>query len=322
MLILSGLLALGACALRLLIGPEGLGWPPEALVWELRTLRVIGGAAVGASLAIGGVLLQCLLRNPLASPDVLGVSSGASLGVVVAVFVAGGGASAAAWQVVPALLGAGGALMLVLGLSGGARAGDGGVEGDRAGLIVTGVVVSVLCGAGVMFFQHLMPDAGYATTRLLMGGLHDDTAAPVTMGVLALALIGAGVATWLGPALDALRLSADEALSVGVPVARMRRGALVLTGVLAAGAVVVAGPVGFVGLMAPHVASLMLGVREGRHRLLVPVAGLMGVAIVVGADGLIRAVNLGAGRMPLGVLTALLGAPTLLALLRGAKERA
>lgn len=271
----------------------------------------MSGVTVGAALACGGVLLQSLLRNVLASPDVLGVSSGASLGVMAGVYLGiGAGAAGAAWQGLPALAGAMVALAVVLSLS--RHAG----LVDASAVVIVGVVVSVLCGAGVVFLQYLMPDVGYASMRLLMGGLSDETSG-LALGVCAVGtLASVALAWWFGPSLDAAALGADEAASVGVRVGRLRLIALLLTGVLTACAVVLAGPVGFVGLIAPHAARSLLGVRESRHRSVVIAASLLGGALIVLADALIRLVDLGAGRMPLGVLTALIGGPTLVVLLR------
>ncbi len=311
MLIIALTALLLLCALRMCIGPTGLSWPDDTLLLELRALRTIAAVIVGASLACGGVLLQSLLRNVLASPDVLGVSSGASLGVMLGVYAGVGvGAAGAAWQGLPALAGALLALLAVLALS--RHAG----LVDPSALIIVGVVVSVLCGAGVVFLQYLMPDVGYASIRLLMGGLSDETSRLSLLMCAITASLGMALAAWLGPSLDAAALGADEASSVGVSVARLRLAVLTLTGALTACAVVLAGPVGFVGLIAPHAARALLGVRASRHRTLVLLSAALGAGLIVMADGLIRAIDLGAGRMPLGVLTALVGGPTLVVLLR------
>jgi iron complex transport system permease protein len=251
------------------------------------------------------------MRNVLASPDVLGVSSGASLGVMLGVYMGVGvGAAGAAWQGIPALAGAIGALLAVLALS--RRAGI----VDPSALIIVGVVVSVLCGAGVVFVQHLMPDVGYSSVRLLMGGLSDETSTLTLAVCAACTLTCTALAAKLGPTLDAAALSPDEAMSLGVRLGHLRLIALLLTGLLTAAAVVLAGPVGFIGLIAPHAARALLGIGASRHRAVVIGASLLGAAIVALADALIRLIDLGAGRMPLGVLTALVGGPTLVLLLR------
>ncbi|MFN7559198.1 MAG: FecCD family ABC transporter permease, partial [bacterium] len=220
--------------------------------------------------------LQTLLRNPLASPDILGVSSGASLGVMTSIWLTAGGVvgtlAGAAWHAGPALLGAVGALAMVLTLS--RRAGS----LDPAGLVIIGVVVSVLCGAAVMFLQYLMPDAGFATARLLMGGLSDDTPSIVLVLVAVATLAGIVIAWLKGPTLDALVIGPDEAESVGVHVARARWVLLGITGTLSAGAVVIAGPIGFVGLIAPHAARLLLRVPHSNHRWQLPASAAPTVA--------------------------------------------
>jgi len=314
---------LAASVLRLLAsGAGGLGWASDPALQSIRFSRLLSGVAVGGALGAAGVVLQTLLRNPLASPDVVGVSSGASLGVMLNLFLAKQGwmlgaiAGSAAWQLVPAAAGAGAVLALLVGTAGwsvlGARAGA-----EPVTLLLTGVVVNILCGAAVMFLQYLMPDGGFGTARLLMGTLSDEFSwrwVGAAAACVACA-VGAGAARW-GGTLDALTLPHDEAVSVGVNVRAARPAALVATGLLCTVAVVIAGPVGFVGLVAPHAARIMLGPGASGHRALLPAAAVAGATLIVLADTLVRTANLGAGRMPLGVLTALVGGPTLIVLLR------
>lgn len=329
----AGVLAVIAVVLRMCVGGvggNGFGWPTDPLLLDLRLSRVLCGIAVGAALAVGGAILQTLVRNPLASPDVLGVSSGASLGVMVSVYVASaagvgvgvgigagaGGVSSGvvgmAWQAVPALLGAAATLALVLALA--RRSGS----VDTGSLVVVGVVVSILCGAGIMLLQHLMPGNSYASMRMLIGSISDDVPRAALWIGLVVAVGGTIAATLAGRTLDALALSADEAASVGVNVRVARWGLLGLVGTLTAAAVVIAGPIGFVGLIAPHAARGLLGMTraEAGHRVVIGVAALLGVTLIVGADALVKVIDLGAGRLPLGILTALLGGPAMLVLLR------
>lgn len=317
-------MAVLAVVLRLCVGGEGWGFPSDPLLLDLRLSRVLCGIAVGAALAVGGAILQTLVRNPLASPDVLGVSSGASLGVMVSVYVASaagvsvgaGGLSSGvvgmAWQAVPALLGAAATLALVLALA--RRSGS----VDTGSLVVVGVVVSILCGAGIMLLQHLMPGNSYASMRMLIGSISDDVPRAALWIGLVVAVGGTIAAALAGRTLDALALSADEAASVGVNVRVARWGLLGLVGTLTAAAVVIAGPIGFVGLIAPHAARGLLGLAraEAGHRVVIGVAALLGVTLIVGADALVKVIDLGAGRLPLGILTALLGGPAMLVLLR------
>jgi iron complex transport system permease protein len=308
-----GVLLLAAGAWRMGVG----GWPAagDGVVLELRAVRVGVAMVVGAGLAVAGVLLQALFRNPLAAPDLLGLSSGASLAVMVSVYAGGFGGAAAGgamvggsvWQGLPAVVGAVGALGLVYALS--QRRG----LVEPVSLVLTGVVVGMLCAAGVMLVQHLMPDAGFNTARLLVGTISDETAWGTLAVVGGVTLACVALAAALGPMLDGASLGEDEAASVGVPVPRLRLALFLIAGVLAAGAVVLAGPIGFVGLVVPHGVRMLMGPR---HRGLVVGSALGGAGLLVLADAAIKAVDLGAGRMPMGVVTALVGGPVLVVLLR------
>lgn len=303
--------ALAAAALRLGVGPDGLEWPRDAVEWRLRGTRAASGAAVGAALSVAGVFLQALLRNPLAEPAVLGLTSGAGLGVVVSLYasyLATGTMLLYRPPAEAALLGAMGALALV------------GVIGQRRGvlepfsLVLTGVVVSLICGAGIVFVQHLLPDQGMAmASRWTFGAISDDV--PLWwiagVGALSIACVAGGV-RW-GSALDAATLTEDEARSLGVRLGVLRAGLFVASGALSAGAVLLAGPIGFVGLVCPHAVRLICGAG---HRTVVPASALMGAFLILLADVGVRVADLGAGRMPIGVLTAMLGGPLFLWLLR------
>lgn len=304
-----------------------LGLSHDDTVMAIRATRLLSGLAVGGALGAAGVILQTLLRNPLASPDVVGVSAGAGLGVMLNYYLAGNHviaasiATSALWQVVPAGIGAAAVLALLVASAGWTlfrqNPSPSNAPAEPTALLLTGVVISVLCSAGVTFLQYLMPDAGFSVIRLLSGTLVDDTTwALAATAAIAVAAVVTLIATGGGRALDALTLSHDEAVSVGVNVPRVRLIALAVTGLLCAGAVVIAGPIGFVGLIAPHAARAALGPARASHRVLIIAAALAGATVVVAADTLVRMINLSAGRMPLGILTALAGAPTLLYLLR------
>lgn len=280
---------------------------------QLKALRIVMGAVVGAALAVAGVMLQCLLRNPLASPDLMGLGSGAGLGVTIAAysaFLAGGlsaqisgGASSFA-----ALLGASAALAIVYALS--QRRGI----LDPVSLVLVGVVVSIMCSAGIVFFEHLLPDRGRAVSRWLLGALNDDASAASVTLVAAVTLAGIIVGLVLGPWMDAAAMSEDEARSVGVRLGVLRAVLFAFAGLLTAAAVTLAGPVGFVGLVCPHVIRLAAGAK---HRGLILGSALAGATLVVAADALVKGINLGAGRLPIGVLTSIIGGPILIAMIRG-----
>lgn len=315
MVILLGALA-AVVILRLALAPSLTGgaqfeWPADGLEWRLRTQRISAAAIVGAALAASGVLLQALLRNPLAAPGILGLTSGAGLAVSIHIYLAYLATGAIVQYSPPiyaALLGSLAALAVVYAL--GQRRG----LIDPLSLILTGVVVGMIASAATVFILQLMPDRGWAAGfRWLLGSLSDDLTwrrlifpAGVTIGGVALAFR-------LGPAMDAASFSEDEARAIGVPIAPLRLTLFVTAGVMTAATVLIAGPIGFIGLVAPHAVRLLMGPA---HRPLVLASAIAGATLLVGADALVRAVDLASGRMPLGVLTALVGGPVFLWLLR------
>lgn len=311
-LALLALLALAAAAMRLALGPSGLAFPDAPIIWEIRATRVWDGALVGASLGVAGVLLQSLLRNPLASPDLMGLSAGAGLGVTLAALVAGGAVGVAASSI-PALAGSLGVLALVW------------VFSQRKGLIdpvtmiLVGVIVSVILGSLTMLVASRMPDRGFAASRWMLGALREDLSVPELLGATLV------FAAWFAHALasaksaDACALSEDEARSVGVRLGRVRFGQLLGAGVLTTLSIVLAGPIGFVGLVAPHVVRLLAGPK---HATLIPGSACVGIAMVVGADCVSRASPNDAGLVPIGVLTSLIGGPVFLVLLMRERRNA
>ena len=311
--ILSGLVVL-VCGLRILIdrdpsGGVGLAWPDPSYA-RFRWIPMVNGMVAGTALAVSGVLLQALLRNPLASPFILGVSSGAGLGVMAALYLAyatGTTLPEFVGSTLPAVLGALATLGVVYAL--GQRKG----WLDPISLILIGVVVSTICSAGIMFLQHLVPTGlrGEFITWL-MGYIPENTRLGSLLVVGFLSALGLLAAMLMGRAMDAATLSDDEARSVGLNIGMQRLMMFLLAGVLAAVAVSVVGPIGFVGLIAPHAARLLLGPR---HTTLVLGAALCGIIILVGADVARQALDVGAGRMPPGVFTAFIGGPVFIWLL-------
>ncbi len=296
------------CVLRLTLdrdpgGGLGLAWPDPTYA-RYRWVPMANALIAGTALAVSGMLLQALLRNPLASPFILGVSSGAGLGVMAAMYLAyvtGSAAPQVTGTTLPAVCGALVILAIVYGL--GQRRG----VIDPVTLILVGVVVATVCNAGIMFFQHLVPTGLRGEfTAWLMGHIPENTPPSGLLLTGGLAFAGLLVAAAMGRSLDAATLSDDEAHSVGLAIGTQRLASFTLAGVLAATAVTVVGPIGFVGLIAPHLARLLLGPR---HTPLVVGAALCGMAVMVGADSARQALDLGGGRMPPGIFTALLGGP-------------
>ncbi|MCK4871960.1 MAG: iron ABC transporter permease [Phycisphaerales bacterium] len=297
------------CLCRLIAGST-IGWPGTDIL-ELRAARLTSGVAIGAALAVSGVLLQALLRNPLASPFILGLASGAGFGVVLAVYVGfrlGMDSIRYAPNWGPALVGAMASLGLVFAF--GRRRG----QLDPIGLILVGVVVSAIFGAGTLLVLHLLPADEMATlTRWMMGRVSEDRSWAVIGLIAGGTALGTIVATWLGPALDGAALGDDEAISIGVPLPVLRPVLLLLAGALTAGAVVLAGPIAFVGLICPHVVRLLSGPG---HRSLVIGSALLGAALIVGADALVSSFRVAGGRLPIGIFTALIGGPIFIWILR------
>ncbi len=325
------LLALLAVAFaHLLTGDArgGLHWPESPAVFGLRLRRLLIAGVVGGSLALAGVLLQAMLRNPLASPDLLGVTSGAGLGVAVMAFLAaqtvsgtpgglpdaaGGFAASPLAQTLGAGLGA--ALTLKLVLVWTAR--RGGI--DVVSLVLVGVVIGMTCAGLTLLLHHLLPDRGVSARAWFFGSVDEST--PDGLLVLAAAaLLACLFGAWrLGGAIDAACLGEDEARSVGVRLGRLRLLLFAASGLLATFAVVLAGPIGFVGLIVPHAVRLVLGPR---HRTLVIGATLAGAAVLIAADGAVSALPLSrGGRLPVGVVMAIVGGPCFLLLLRSTLRR-
>lgn len=307
----------GAVLLRLAIGRDSHGLIFCFEFLDDRAVRILAGATVGVCLAAAGVFLQSLLRNPLASPDILGLSSGSGLGVMAAsylAYVSGHGISGAESlgisNALASTLGALVAIGLVYLLA--QRRG----VLDPTSLVLVGVVVAMMCGAGTMLVRQLLPDQGMAAGRLLLGAVRD--VAPRELWVLtpvALGVVAFGGA-W-SRAMDAASLSDDETRTLGVPLARLRASLFFASAVLTAVSVLLAGPVGFVGLIAPHAGRMLIGPRHGR---LLVASCLCGIIVVVTGDALVRAIDLGSGQLPLGVLTSLAGGPVLISLLRRQRD--
>lgn len=272
------------------------------ILWDIRLPRTLVGVAVGAGLAASGVVMQAFFRNPLASPGLLGVSSGGALGAVAILAL---GAPLSLWTVpVASILGAfmaTGAVMLL------ARRGA-----SLEHLLLSGVALNALFGAGTSFLLGLTAGQFHVSGQILfwlMGGLENRTWEHVAMGLPGV-LLGCALLLPLGRDLNLLCLGEAGAQSLGVHVSRLRWQLVILSTVLTALATAVGGVVGFVGLVVPHLLRLSFGPD---HRRLLPLSMLGGAALVLLCDLPTRYLSSG---MRLGVITALVGAPFLLWLLR------
>lgn len=282
----------------------------DRIVWQLRMPRVLGAAATGAGLAIAGAVLQSLTRNDLADPYLLGISGGATVGavsvIVLGVGVAGlaGSAALGAGAFAGALL----ALVLVLGLATG-RAGD----LPPARTVLAGVAIGQICGAYTSFVVMTSGerDAARRVLAWTMGSLAGVRWHSAVV-LLVVVLLAAVLVVAFAADLDAFAFGDAAASSLGVPVARMRWLLLVGTALLTATLVAYTGAIGFVGLVVPHVVRLAWGPL---HRRLLPLSALAGAILMVWADTVARSVVEGQ-EMPIGVVTAVLGAPVFAWLLR------
>jgi iron complex transport system permease protein len=272
-----------------------------------RLPRVLAGALVGAALAAAGVVFQAMLRNPLATPFTLGVSSGASLGAML-VITFGATLTAGPFSPVPlaSLAGASVAAGIVYWL-----ANPSGRAMSTAILLLAGVTLNSFFSALIMFVQYL---ADYAQIvgafRWLMGDLDVGGFEPIAaaLPLLAVAFV---LFAFLPSSLNLLSVDTDAAATRGVDVARTQRLAFVSASLATSAAVSLAGPIGFIGIVVPHLVRLMVGVD---HRIVLPSAALFGAAFLVACDVISRTL-LAPVEVPVGVVTAMIGGPFFLWLL-------
>ena len=272
-----------------------------------RLPRVVAGALVGAGLAAAGVVLQALLRNPLAAPETLGVSFGASVGAMIAITllppVSLGGIPSVS---VASFLGSLGALAVVYALSVARSRGM-----SSTVLLLGGVVLTTFLGAVISFIQYLADfTKTFQTVRWLMGSLDVGGYTPIAAALVPLALAGLGYAT-LPRTLDLMALGPDAAAARGVDVARAERVALVSASLSTGAAVSLGGPIGFIGIVVPHLVRMLVGAD---HRLVLPGAALFGAAFLIGCDLVARTIA-SPIELPVGIVTAMIGGPFFLWLL-------
>ncbi|HLR93807.1 MAG TPA: iron ABC transporter permease [Jiangellaceae bacterium] len=283
---------------------SGLSTQEQAILWQIRMPRVVLGALVGGMLAIAGATYQAVFRNPLADPYLLGVSSGAGLGATV-VIVAGGtigmfGVPAAAF--VGALAGV--ALTYAIGSS------VGGGQSTTV-IILAGVAVAAFAGAIQTFIQQRFTESLVEVTSWLLGRLSTDGWADVVIA-LPYAVVACAVIMLHRRVLDVMAVGDLEASSLGVNPGRIRL-VLVIAATLGTAAVVsVSGLIGFVGIVVPHAIRLVVG---SSNRVLLPAAMLFGAAFLVLADIVARSA-MAPAEMPIGVVTAFIGAPFFMVVLR------
>ncbi|HKD46651.1 MAG TPA: iron ABC transporter permease [Rhizomicrobium sp.] len=300
-----GLLLVVAFILSLLAGRVWLA-PPDIvfghnvlaslIVTDLRLPRSILALLVGASLGLSGAVLQGLTRNPLAEPALLGVSTGAALGAVLAIYFGVTMISGAAGPLL-GLVGALAACALTFSL---------GQGGGTITLVLAGAAVSSLTAAGIALALNFAPSpyAAYEIMNWLLGSLADKSWNQVWL-ILPFVLVGGAFLFTTGPALDALSLGETQAESLGIDLSRLRIAAIAGTALAVGAATSVTGAIGFIGLVAPHLARPFVGHQPSR--ILLP-AALLGALLLLVADIAARLVHLGP-ELKLGVFTSLIGTP-------------
>ena len=273
----------------------------EMVIWNIRFPRNIVGALVGANLAVSGAILQAVMKNPLADPGIVGVSSGAGLaGVIMLIFMPEASILLSPVAFVGAMLSAAAVYAL---------AWKNGIRPTR--IILAGVAVSAFLGSGISALLVFYSDKVQGALLWMVGGLSArswpqvETLFPYTILGLVLALAGC-------KALTILSLGDETARGLGVPVERVRFSMTAVAALLAAGAVSVAGLIGFVGLVVPHIVRLIIGTD---YKYVIPGSAILGAGVLVFCDTLGR-VAFSPIEIPAGIIMAFLGAPFFLYLLR------
>lgn len=285
----------GSILSHLGIGESSLTPLRDGIIWQLRMPRVLAAAAVGAGLAICGAIMQAVLRNPLADPYLLGLSSGASFGAVLVIVL---GFSIA--LPLAAFGGALGALALTLVMAGAI----GRMTASRT--ILAGVAVSAALGAltSLVIFWSATGDTYREILGWLLGSLAGVTWPMAFLALAAIVVVGGPLMLSAG-ALDAFAFGDRAAASLGVSVERTRWILLGATALLTGSLVAVSGSIGFIGLVVPHAVRLIVGAR---HRVLLPLSALTGAIVLIWADTVARTL-FDPRELPVGVVTALIGAP-------------
>jgi iron complex transport system permease protein len=283
----------------------------RVIIWDIRFPRILMGLFVGASLAITGAALQALVRNPLADPYVLGISSGAALGATIGLALGLGAIVGGFGLPLFAFIGGGLSIVLVYGIA----ASQGQLPMHQ--LLLAGVIVNAVCSALMMFATSILnPASLYRVVLWLMGTLSAPSI-PMLMGIGICLLIAIVLLLRESQALNLLAVGEDAARSLGVDSDRVQRTVFLVSAVLTGAVVSVSGMIGFVGMVIPHLVRILCGAD---HRLLLPVSALGGGILLMVADTAARTV-VAPAEIPVGVITALIGGPFFIYLLMTRKYR-
>jgi iron complex transport system permease protein len=286
-------------------GESSLSSQEELIIFSVRLPRIIFAGVVGASLSLGGVIFQAILRNPLADPYILGISGGSALGAIIGIVIGAG----SFYLGIPllAFVGALATVFLVFVVAGSVR----GPLSDNS-LLLSGVVVNAFFSAAILFFLSIVNSMElHSITFWLMGDLSGASAKEICVAAVCL-LAGFVLLYAHARKLNLIVQGEDTAQQLGVNVERTKQALLIITSLLTAVAVSLAGIIGFVGIMVPHLMRLVFG---SDHRLLLPVSVLFGASFLIVADTIARVV-LAPAELPVGVITALCGAPYFIFLLK------
>ncbi|MGD9864188.1 MAG: FecCD family ABC transporter permease [Pseudodonghicola sp.] len=309
-----GSLATGAAGVSLgealgrLIAGEGLSLQERVVLWQIRLPRLATGLLVGAALAVSGAVMQGLFRNPLADPGLVGVGAGAGLGAVLAIVLGGllpaGLAGLTGVHTVPiaAFLGGWAATLILYRVS--TRAGRTSV----ATMLLAGIALAALAGAATGILVYAADDQQLRDlTFWNLGSLAGASWAKLSVAapIMLVAMLGT---LGLARGLNGLALGEAAAAHMGIPVQRMKNLAILCVAAATGAAVAVSGGIGFIGIVVPHLLRLATGPD---HRHLLPNAALLGASLLVGADMIARSI-LAPAELPIGIVTALLGAPVFL----------
>jgi iron complex transport system permease protein len=287
------------------IGHSTLSTLQSSVVWQIRAPRMVLGLLAGAMLAVAGGTYQGVFRNPLADPYLLGVAAGAGLGATLAIVDIGNGVGTPSWTPLLAFVGA----MLAVTVTWliGARSSSSNV----ATLILAGVAVASLLTSAQTFLQQQSSVGSLALVYIwLLGSLASATWGSVWL-VFPYVIVCIAICVASGRALDVMSVGEDESRSLGVPVRRIRFVVIAASSLGTAAIVSAVGLIGFVGIIVPHIVRLLVGTS---YRRILPISVLFGAMFLVFADTIARTV-IAPSELPLGVVTALVGAPVFVVIL-------
>ena len=295
-----------------LVDYSGITQTAEVIITQIRLPRVICGALVGAALATAGTTYQGIFRNPMADPYVIGASTGAALGAAL-VMVLGIGVSLLGVNTLQ-IMAFVGSLITVLVVYAIARVGS---RVPVTTLLLTGIAVSLFLSAIVTFLRTIASDRIlHGLTFWLIGSLAPTENWDKVWAIFPFIIIGAVIAYMYSRDLNILALGEDQAQHLGVEIEKVKRILLISGALMTAAAVSISGLIGFVGLIIPHLTRVLIGPD---HRVLLPTSAIVGASFLIICDALSRVI-MGSGEAPVGVITALSGAPFFIYLLRRKKK--